>query len=103
MKNPYSWTAAGVNLLAVESPVGVGFSYCSNGLDKKSDKGCYADDTTTAAMNKAALIDFYEKFPELEGGDLYISGTFGTRLVLRIHSYSLALLSMSLGVQKIIL
>ena len=33
-------------------------------------------DQSTAKMNKAALMDFFDnKFPELDGGDLYISGT----------------------------
>jgi hypothetical protein len=73
MENPYSWTKAGVNFLALESPVGVGFSYCSNQIEK--NETCYADDQSTAKMNKAALIDFFNnKFPELEGGDFYVSG-----------------------------
>ena len=74
IENPYSWTKAGVNFMALESPVGVGFSYCSNLFEK--NEPCYADDQSTAKMNKAALIDFYQLFPELKGGDLYISGTF---------------------------
>ena len=78
MKNPYSWTHAGVNFLALESPVGVGFSYCSNSIEKNAT--CFADDQSTAKMNKAALIDFFNnKFPELEGGDFYVSGEFLTR------------------------
>ena len=74
IENPYSWTKAGVNFMALESPVGVGFSYCSNQIEK--NESCYSDDQSTAKMNKAALIDFYQLFPELKGGDLYISGTF---------------------------
>ena len=74
LENPYSWTKAGVNFLALESPVGVGFSYCSKQIE--NNEPCYADDQSTAKMNKAALMDFFDnKFPELDGGDLYISGT----------------------------
>ena len=88
MENPYSWTHAGVNFLALESPVGVGFSYCSNSIEKNAT--CFADDQSTAKMNKAALIDFFNnKFPELEGGDFYVSGKLLVQLyfefVLVLH------------------
>ena len=88
MENPYSWTHAGVNFLALESPMGVGFSYCSNSIEK--NETCYADDQSTAKMNKAALIDFFNnKFPELEGGDFYVSGKLLVQLyfefVLVLH------------------
>ena len=53
LENPYFWTKAGVNFLALESPVGVGFSYCSNKIKKQEP--CYADAQSTAKMNKAAL------------------------------------------------
>ena len=33
MDNPYSWTKY-VNLVAIEAPVGVGYSYCSRQLDE---------------------------------------------------------------------
>jgi len=101
IENPYSWTKAGVNFMSLESPVGVGFSYCTNKIEQNNTDGyCYADDQTTAKMNKAALIEFFQLFPELEGGDFYISGTFVTRFVLRIHPCLLVLLSTSLGRHK---
>ena len=48
--------------------MGVGFSYCSNKIEKQEPY--YADAQSTAKMNKAALMDFFDnKFPELDVGD----------------------------------
>jgi carboxypeptidase C (cathepsin A) len=75
MNNPYSWTNAGVNLLVIEQPMGVGFSYCS--LQKDQRKPCINSDTSTAKVSSAALVDFFtNKFPELSNGPFYISGTY---------------------------
>jgi len=72
MENPYSWTKAGVNLLAIEAPMGVGFSYCSSQLDGKA---CKNSDTSTAEVSRAALVDFFTtKFPELARRPFYIAG-----------------------------
>lgn len=74
LENPYSWTKAGVNLLILESPLGVGYSYCSNQLDTAVGS-CKNSDVSTAKLNKAALIDFFtNKFPELSNNDFYILG-----------------------------
>lgn len=73
MENPYSWTKAGVNLMAIEAPMGVGFSYCSSQIDGK--KACENSDTSTAKVSRAALVDFFSnKFPELADGPFYIAG-----------------------------
>eukprot|EP00536_Pseudo-nitzschia_multiseries_P004226 jgi/Psemu1/187563/e_gw1.69.80.1 len=85
MDNPWGWTKAGVNLMAIEAPMGVGFSYCSRqlGSDKNQDKNqdthepkpCDNTDTNTAEASRAALVDFFSnKFPELAGGEFYIAG-----------------------------
>jgi carboxypeptidase C (cathepsin A) len=72
MENPWSWTKAGVNLLAIEAPMGVGFSYCSRQINDK--KPCVNSDQSTAKVSRAALVDFFtNKFPELNG-DFYITG-----------------------------
>ena len=74
MENPYSWTKAGVNLLAIEAPMGVGFSYCSSQLDGKA---CKNSDTSTAEVSRAALVDFFTtKFPELARRPFYIAGAY---------------------------
>ena len=63
---PYRWNRL-VNMLFIEAPVGVGFSY--------SDEGDYAcDDDRTAAENAAAVEHFYRLFPELLPNPLYITG-----------------------------
>ena len=70
MVNPYSWTRI-ANLLVFEAPVGVGYSYCSS----QANKGlCKNTDKLTASASRAALVDFYSKFPELRGKDFFITG-----------------------------
>lgn len=71
MKNPYSWTKY-VNLLAIEAPIGVGYSYCSNQVNKKV---CKNTDRYTASTSRAALVDlFATKFPEYKTNDFFIVG-----------------------------
>lgn len=74
MENPYAWTKAGVNLLAIEAPMGVGFSYCSA---QEQGQPCTNSDTSTAQVSRAALVDFFQhKFPELAAGPFYIAGMY---------------------------
>jgi serine carboxypeptidase-like clade I len=71
MQNPYAWTKV-ANILVLESPVGVGYSYCT----KQQQGGiCQNTDTYTARASRAALVDFFtSKFPELVPNDFYITG-----------------------------
>jgi cathepsin A (carboxypeptidase C) len=68
-ENDYSWNRE-VNMLYIESPTGVGFSY----------SGTYDDynytDYGVAQENLGAVLDFFSdsKFPELRPNDLYLSG-----------------------------
>lgn len=71
MENPYAWTKV-ANLFVLESPIGVGFSYCeaqvNGGLCENTDK-------FTASAARAALVDFFTtKFPELASNDFFITG-----------------------------
>jgi len=71
MRNPYSFTKQ-ANLLILESPGGVGYSYCAAMLTGGS---CSNTDKSTAKAARAALQDFFAiKFPELKANGLYIVG-----------------------------
>ncbi|XP_016514330.1 serine carboxypeptidase II-2 [Nicotiana tabacum] len=66
--NPYSWNLA-ANLLFLDSPVGVGYSY-SNASSDHLNNG----DARTAADSLAFLLKWLERFPEYKGRDFYITG-----------------------------
>ncbi|GFP84292.1 serine carboxypeptidase-like 40 [Phtheirospermum japonicum] len=66
--NEYSWNHA-ANLLFLESPAGVGFSY-SNTTDDVVSGG----DKRTAIDNYAFLLNWLERFPEYKNREFYISG-----------------------------
>jgi cathepsin A (carboxypeptidase C) len=65
-EDPYSWNNLG-NILYLESPAGVGYSYQENN-DLKTD------DIQTAKDNYLALKNFFEKFPHLKNNSFYITG-----------------------------
>jgi serine carboxypeptidase-like clade 2 len=66
--NPFSWNKV-ANVLFLESPAGVGFSY-SNTTKDYSLNG----DTKTAQDNVVFLVNWLERFPEYKGRDFYIAG-----------------------------
>ena len=61
--NPYSWNTV-ANVLFIEQPAGVGFSYPNATID----------DATTASDTYEALVAFFAAHPELEGRDFYVAG-----------------------------
>ena len=65
--NNYSWNRE-VNMLYIESPAGVGFSFCDN------PSLCNFDDFNSSEDNLNAVLSFYQKFTEFRNHDLYISG-----------------------------
>ncbi|CAJ2655144.1 unnamed protein product [Trifolium pratense] len=67
-QNRYSWNHA-ANVLFLESPVGVGFSYSN----KSSDYDINGD-KRTATLNYLFLVNWLERFPEYKNRDFYISG-----------------------------
>ena len=46
------------NVLYIEQPAGVGFSYC------KGAKDCTFNDETSAKDNLTVVLEWYNKFPE---------------------------------------
>lgn len=62
----YRWNLL-ANMLYIEAPVGVGFSYSENG-----DYKC--DDDRTARENYEAVQSFFEKFPEFKSNKFFITG-----------------------------
>ncbi|XP_006641521.2 lysosomal protective protein-like [Lepisosteus oculatus] len=64
--NPYSWNKL-ANVLYLESPAGVGFSYSTS-------QNYQTSDPQVAADNYQALLDFFSKFPSFAGNDFYVFG-----------------------------
>ncbi|XP_043946161.1 lysosomal protective protein-like [Protopterus annectens] len=87
--NRHSWNM-NANMLYLESPVGVGFSY--------SDKQVYStNDTEVSLTNYLALKEFFLLFPEYSGNNVYLAGEgYGgiyipvlAELVMKDHSINL--------------
>ncbi|KAK9987109.1 hypothetical protein SO802_032060 [Lithocarpus litseifolius] len=68
VRNDYSWNKE-ANMLYLESPAGVGFSFSAN-------KSFYdsVNDELTAQDNLEFLQRWFTKFPEYKGRDLFITG-----------------------------
>ncbi|RZB86586.1 Serine carboxypeptidase-like 45 isoform C [Glycine soja] len=68
LKNEHSWNKE-ANMLYLESPAGVGFSYSAN-------KSFYdfVNDEMTARDNLVFLQRWFTKFPELKNNDFFITG-----------------------------
>ncbi|GAV72258.1 Peptidase_S10 domain-containing protein [Cephalotus follicularis] len=66
--NPYTWNKA-ANLLFVESPVGVGFSYTNTTSDINA-----LGDKITAKDSYIFLINWFKRFSQFKSHDFYIAG-----------------------------
>lgn len=66
--NPYSWNLV-ANILFLDSPVGVGFSYSNTSSDLLNN-----GDRKTAKDSLAFLMNWFERFPQYKGRDFYITG-----------------------------
>lgn len=64
--NNYSWNKL-ANILYVEQPAGVGFSYSGRTDDYKTG------DKQAASDNYKAIKRFFERFPERKGNDFYVA------------------------------
>ena len=68
--NELSWNKE-ANMLYIEQPAGVGFSF--GDCDAKPEQ-CFYDDNNMAEENLVSLLNWFKKFPEFKTNDLYISG-----------------------------
>jgi cathepsin A (carboxypeptidase C) len=68
VENPYTWTKL-ANVLYLEAPVGVGYSYSEDPADMQK-----LTDDSTAADNLQALKEFFKGFPELKKNPFYVTG-----------------------------
>ncbi|XP_010545119.1 PREDICTED: serine carboxypeptidase-like 40 [Tarenaya hassleriana] len=68
-RNRYSWNNA-ANVLFLESPAGVGFSYTNRTREMEEELG----DRKTAADNYVFLVKWLERFPHYKGRDFFIAG-----------------------------
>lgn len=66
--NEYSWNKE-ANMLFLESPVGVGFSYTNTSSELKN-----RGDTITAEDNYVFLLNWLERFPAYKSREFYITG-----------------------------
>uniref|UniRef100_A0A1D1Y4Y2 Carboxypeptidase n=1 Tax=Anthurium amnicola TaxID=1678845 RepID=A0A1D1Y4Y2_9ARAE len=66
--NPYAWNTV-ANLLFLESPAGVGFSYSNTSLDLYT-----SGDQRTADDAYRFLVDWFERFPQYKHREFYIAG-----------------------------
>ncbi|KAL9313989.1 hypothetical protein ACSQ67_019441 [Phaseolus vulgaris] len=68
IKNEYSWNKE-ANMLYLETPVGVGFSYA-----KGSSSYMTVNDEATARDNLVFLLRWFNKFPQYRSRDLFLTG-----------------------------
>jgi len=70
-------------MLYIEAPAGVGYSYGETVKDRTYD------DTISAKDNLEGILAWFEKFPEYQGHDLYISGESYGGIYVPLVSYNI--------------
>jgi cathepsin A (carboxypeptidase C) len=74
IRNPFSWTKF-ANILIVDSPPPVGFSYCTQ--EGPSGKGTSCgpwNDSLVATANANLIVSFFQDYPQFLSNDFYITG-----------------------------
>ena len=66
-ENPYAWNTK-ANVIYLDQPAGIGFSYCNTTED------CASGDYASSVDNIQALRSWFERFPAYKTSDLYLSG-----------------------------
>eukprot|EP01084_Bolivina_argentea_P216922 368407_1 len=71
----YSWNH-NANIIYLESPICVGFSYADTTINNKTklQKPCNVNDTTVADDNYHAILKFLDKFPIYKQSDFFVIG-----------------------------
>jgi len=82
IKNEYSWNKA-ANMLYIESPADVGFSY----LDEEANYDF--NDDIVAKDNLLAILSFFIKFPEYKGREFYIGGESYAGIYIPMLAYEI--------------
>lgn len=77
-----SWNNGTSNLF-IESPAGVGFSYCD------TPEGCQHTDDSTAVDNLNALLAFFKSYPELKSNDFWIAGESYAGIYIPMLAYAI--------------
>ncbi|KAH0760132.1 hypothetical protein KY290_023625 [Solanum tuberosum] len=67
-RNQFSWISE-ANIIFLESPAGVGFSYTNTSSDFN-----FSGDRTTARDSYTFLVNWLERFPEYKANDFYLIG-----------------------------
>lgn len=89
VRNTHSWNKVS-NIIFLESPAGVGWSYSNSSADYKS-----SGDASTASDSLAFLLGWFQKFPEYKTNDFYITGeSYAGHYVPQLASHVLAYQSM---------
>ena len=65
--NEYRWNQV-ANVLFLEAPAGVGYSY------KENDEDYTTDDDQVAKDNHAAVVNFFKKFPQFKSNPFFVTG-----------------------------
>ncbi|XP_031287339.1 serine carboxypeptidase-like 46 isoform X1 [Pistacia vera] len=68
IQNKYSWNLAS-NMLYVESPIGVGFSYSNTSSNYEN-----WNDTRTAEDNLRFIVKWLEEFPQYKNSEFFLTG-----------------------------
>ncbi|XP_062501845.1 uncharacterized protein LOC134178948 [Corticium candelabrum] len=68
VRNPNTWVQI-ANMLFVEAPIGVGYSYSTRGSEDLK-----TNDTRTAQENLQFLLNFFAAYPEFKENDFYVMG-----------------------------
>lgn len=79
--NPYAWNLVS-NVLYMEAPAGVGFSYSEAG-----SKDYVNNDEQTAQDNLHALVSFFKMFPEYQGRPFFVSVSRSSALAHRVRTF----------------